>query len=368
MWITPEEKSFESKTLWQRFLVIFAGPLMNFILALFLFLIISFFVLKPNLESNEIQSVTPGSPAFDIGVESGDFITEINGQPVDSWETLGSIMTDLKTANLSILYTREGVPQSGDSIAFVQIVGAGLANFDEDGQRYSQEPIIGTAYGRASSEGKLASGDRILALTIGTNQTVVSSWDDIILFFSTQKEGTVEVEFLRDGSIETTTYRLISHRAIEKLGHTPILIQMGIRPTESFDFAFMITYPFRQVYSDTMSVINTIGLLFDPNEDLGLRDLSGPVGIFSLVSSTTSQGLLPIIAFTAFLSINIGLLNLLPIPALDGGRLVFLGIEAVTRKPLNRKLENTINNLMFLLLMGLFIFVTFNDILKLFGG
>jgi regulator of sigma E protease len=78
--------------------------------------------------------------------------------------------------------------------------------------------------------------------------------------------------------------------------------------------------------------------------------------------------LVALIGFTAFLSINIGLLNLLPIPALDGGRLVFLGIEAITRKPLNRRLENTINNVMFFILLGLFVFVTYNDILRLIRG
>jgi regulator of sigma E protease len=112
-------------------------------------------------------------------------------------------------------------------------------------------------------------------------------------------------------------------------------------------------------------VFTTLGLLFDRSENLGIGDLSGPVGIYSLVSSTAKQGVLSIIAFTGFLSINIGLLNLLPIPALDGGRLVFLGIEAVTKKPLPRKLENSINNVMFILLLTMFVFVTYKDILRL---
>jgi regulator of sigma E protease len=77
---------------------------------------------------------------------------------------------------------------------------------------------------------------------------------------------------------------------------------------------------------------------------------------------------LAIISFTAFLSINIGLLNLLPIPALDGGRLVFLGIEALRRKPMSRKLENSINNVMFYLLLALFVYVSYNDILRIIRG
>ncbi|MBE0700293.1 MAG: site-2 protease family protein, partial [Acholeplasmataceae bacterium] len=78
MWITPAEKSFESKTLWQRFLVIFAGPFMNFVLALILFIIVSFFVTKPMLDSNEIFAVSPGSPAETIGLQAGDQLTAID--------------------------------------------------------------------------------------------------------------------------------------------------------------------------------------------------------------------------------------------------------------------------------------------------
>jgi regulator of sigma E protease len=122
------------------------------------------------------------------------------------------------------------------------------------------------------------------------------------------------------------------------------------------------------IKNTTSQVLNTLSLLFNKKEKIGVGDLSGPIGIFSLVSQTRKQGFLAIVSFTAFLSINIGLLNLLPIPALDGGRLVFLGVEFITRKPLPRKLENTINNIMFLLLMALFLFVTYSDIIRLIKG
>jgi regulator of sigma E protease len=374
MWITPSEKSFETKTLWQRFLVIFAGPFMNFILAIVLFTIVGFFVKQPNLDSSEILDVSLNSPAVTAGLQSEDILTEINGETINSWYDLSAVMQNLNTGIISMSYEREGTTyQVNDVVISVIIQMAGISNleYDEDGQFvaiYNEEPIIGAAFGRAETDGELQSGDLITSLEIdGVNQAV-TSWDDIIVFFKTNTRGTITVAYERDGISKEATYNLISKDALGRLGYQAIVFQIGITPTSEFNLGYTLAYPFKTFYSNMMQVFNTLGLLFDAREDLGLGDLSGPVGIFTLVSSTASQGFIAILGFTGFLSINIGLLNLMPIPALDGGRLVFLGIEAVTRKPLNRKIENTINNVMFFILIGLFIFVTYNDIIRLIKG
>ncbi len=369
MWITPSEKSFESKTLWQRFLVIFAGPMMNFILALVLFLIVGFFVFKPNLESSVVDQVSNGSPAESFGLLPGDEITMINSVQINDWNDLSNVMRTLNSVTLSLSYTREGTLYTENDVKVITIIQmAGFANVDDDGNIYSDEAIIGQAFGRASSDGGLEAQDRILSIEYEGIIHPIDDWDGLIEFFQDNNRGEITLNYQRGTEVLQSTYELISERALGKLGYQAIVFQLGIVPTSGFDLGYTLLYPFRTFYSNMMQVFNTLGLLFDSKENLGLGDLSGPVGIFSLVSSTTSQGFIAIIGFTAFLSINIGLLNLLPIPALDGGRLVFLGIEAVTRKPLNRKLENTINNAMFFLLLGLFVFVTYNDILRLIRG
>ena len=369
MWITPSEKSFESKTLLQRFLVIFAGPFMNFVLAFVLFLIVGFFVLKPNVNSSEISYVASGSPAEEMGLQPGDVITKINGQNINSWNDLSNVMDQNQTMFLSLSYTREGVTYTDDLVPISVILqSAGITNTTEDGTIY-WESYIGRVSGRAAQgENGLEPGDLIYRLTQGNDVVSVNDWDGIISFFKTHTRGTVTVHYIRDDIQKEVTYEMISERALTKLGYPAIAYQIGISPTSDFNLGYSLLYPFKSIGSNVMQVLNTLGLLFDRQENLGVGDLSGPVGIFSLVSQTTSQGLLSIISFTAFLSINIGLINLLPIPALDGGRLVFLGVEAITRKPLNRKIENTINNVMFFLLIGLFIFVTYNDILRLIQG
>ena len=99
---------------------------------------------------------------------------------------------------------------------------------------------------------------------------------------------------------------------------------------------------------------------------LGADNLSGPVGIYSVVGKVTKTSpLLNIISLTALLSVNVGFLNIMPFPAFDGGRIVFLLIEKLRGKPVNPKIENTVNTVGFCLLMVLVLIVTWNDIIKL---
>jgi regulator of sigma E protease len=369
MWITPAEKSFESKTLWQRFIVIFAGPMMNFILALFLFLIVGLFLVKPNNFSSELGAVSETAPSGLIGLQPGDKITSINGQAIGTWDNISNVMGNLDSVYLSLSYTRAGQTYNETDIVVSTIIQmAGITNVSPDRTYYHDTPIIGQAFGRAKSDGGLNSGDEIISIELNGVVTPIETWDDIVIYFRNNTRGELEIRYLRDGEQKVAQYSMISERALSKLGYQSIVMQLGIGPTSHFDLWYSLSYPFVAFASNTRQVFATLGLLFDTRENLGIGDLSGPVGIFSLVSSTASQGILALIGFTAFLSINIGLLNLLPIPALDGGRLVFLGIEAITRKPLNRRLENTINNLMFFMLLGLFVFVTYNDIVRLIRG
>lgn len=99
---------------------------------------------------------------------------------------------------------------------------------------------------------------------------------------------------------------------------------------------------------------------------IGLSNLSGPVGIFSVVEQSTKLGFINVIYLMGYLSLNVGVINLLPIPALDGGRLLFLIIEKIKGSPLNPKYENIVNSVGFILLMILIVVVSYNDILRLF--
>ncbi|MFR9256656.1 MAG: site-2 protease family protein, partial [Merdibacter sp.] len=97
-----------------------------------------------------------------------------------------------------------------------------------------------------------------------------------------------------------------------------------------------------------------------------LAELSGPVGVSTVIGQASTAGLKTLLLLVGFITVNIGVFNLLPIPALDGGRLLFLLIELVIRRPVNQKYESVIHAAGFILLMGLMLVVTFNDILRFF--
>ncbi len=122
--------------------------------------------------------------------------------------------------------------------------------------------------------------------------------------------------------------------------------------------------PWVQTGQSITSIVKTLGLIFS-NSRIGVDDLSGPVGIFTILKSAVQQGSL--FTWMAVLSVNLGFVNLLPLPALDGGRLAFLVYEAITKKKPNAKVENIIHTVGFVLLMGLMVFICFNDVLRCIG-
>ena len=99
-----------------------------------------------------------------------------------------------------------------------------------------------------------------------------------------------------------------------------------------------------------------------------INNLSGPVGIVSAISQAASYGLTDVVEMLVLITVNLGVFNLLPIPALDGGRLVFLGVEAVIRRPVSERLQENLTLATFILLFGLMIFATYNDVIRLFTG
>ena len=129
-------------------------------------------------------------------------------------------------------------------------------------------------------------------------------------------------------------------------------------------FTNSLRYAFEKFYATLDQMAYTVGGLFTGK--VSINALSGPVGIFSIVDSQAEQGLEAVLYLVAYLSINVGLINLLPFPAFDGGRILFLFIEKIFRKPVSKRVENIIHTVGFFLIIGLLIFVTFNDILRLF--
>ena len=171
---------------------------------------------------------------------------------------------------------------------------------------------------------------------------------------------------LGSGGNYTFEYIVYGEKILKAMNVTSFTSRIGISGTNKFSFFGAIGNGFVLFNDAALTIFGTLGLLFTSNL-IGVSDLSGFVGIFSMTSAAASAGIISLLSFIGLLSVNLGILNLLPIPALDGGRIVFIGYEAIFKKKPNQKVENWLHTIVFFLLMALMLYVTYNDILRLFG-
>ena len=265
----PKERTLQSKTLFQRFLVMIAGVMFNFVFAILILfimaLIFGFISTKPI-----VGEVIKDYPAFSSGLKKGDLILSVNGKKVTTWDD-----------------------------ALIQ-----------------------------------------MTVTNGVKTTFEVKRDNVI------KKIVITPEKITDNG--TTTY-IYGIRALETK-------EKGIIPALKYSLIKFI------------SLIKTMGVVLKSlfTGGISLSSLAGPVGIYSIVGDSAKAGFQNVIYLVALLSINIGFMNLLPIPALDGGKILFIIIEKIKGKPVNQRIENTFHLIGFMLLILLIIVVTFNDIIRLF--
>jgi len=266
--IAPFDRQFSSKSVGQRGMQLFAGPMMNFILALVLFCIIGLIHGVP-VKNALIDHVQSDSPAAEAGFQNGDEVIQVNG-----------------------------------------------------------------------------------------NQ--VSTWKEFTNFIENNPETELDMTVNRDGETETLT---VVPRKIE-LMEDEFIGQIGVTQAIEKSFFRSFTYGISQTYEITELVLTNLAKLITGQYSIEM--LSGPVGIYDATDQVVKTGFVNFMMWTAMLSVNLGIINLVPLPALDGGRLLFVGIEAVRGKPIDPQKEGLVHFVGFALLMLLMIVVTWNDIQRLF--
>ena len=368
--IAPYHRSFESKSYVNKLLTLFAGPVFNFILALLLFFVVASFTGKPQ-NSNVLGSVGSNSPAYQAGIDKGDAITKIGVIEVTNWDTLSSAIRGLDHfEDVEVTYIKKGsqTPTTTTINFRVDIASLGVSNVNSEGivLTSSLGAEIGSVYGKTLSDKKLEANDIITAIEYNGVNTPITNWADIVKLTNNFDGGNAIITFLRDGESKRVSLVVWEKQVIQSQGVHLYNVTMGITPSYKYDFVYSITQPFKDIFNAFYQVVMVVGFLFGGSKQIGISDLSGPVGIFNIVGMFARNGLLSLLAFIAFLSVNIGFINLLPIPALDGGRILFSTIEAISGKKIPRKVDVMVNNIFFILLLLLFVYVTFNDILRLF--
>lgn len=267
--VAPYDRQFGSKTVGQRSMAIFAGPLFNFILSFFIFLLLG---LLQGVPTNEpvITTVMENSPAAQAGLKDGDLVTGINGSPITTWDELSEKVK--VSPNESMNFT---VDRNGEVLEFSMTPNAVASGEEKVGQ-------IGVQYMSPLKK------DPVQAVVFGAQQT----------------------------------------------------------------------------YEWTVRIFTLLGTLITGN--FSIDDLSGPVGIYKATEEVAQYGVFNLMHWAAILSINLGIMNLLPLPALDGGRLLFFLFEALRGKPVDKQKEGMVHFVGIMLLMVLMVVVTWNDIQRFF--
>jgi len=348
---------FSSRPPHQRAGVILAGPVMNLILA-FIVMPLVFMVglaVPAYLDDPPVTGwVEPGSPVDKVGIIPGDLILNVNGQETATWEQF---------FEKSALTTDNKLEVQVQGSAGVRSVNIDLADA-EDGRIGIQPPmpptIGGLTQGYPAQKAGIEKGDRILAM----GQVPVSHWSEMARIIHASAGKSLTVKILR-GTEEL------------ELSVTPVLDEksgnglMGISPrSESVTRRFG---PVDAVAKGFERNVELLGMTFSFIWDLvtgqsSIKNLGGPIMIFQVTGEAARAGLAEFLAFMAFLSLQLGVLNLFPIPVLDGGHLVFLTAEGILRRPLELRTREMAQRVGFFLLILLIIVISYNDILRIFGG
>lgn len=376
----PDEfkhQAFNRKTVWQRIAIVAAGPIANFIFAI-VALYFMYLIGVPSLKP-VITSTTPGTAAAQIQVTEPMEVTAISGQAVRNWEEVnlalvGHIGDEKLTLSLAPLSALQGL----DSNSRTYTLDTRQWRFDPEKEspittlglgiyRPEIEPTIALiSQGSAAEKSELKVGD-ILVTINGENYTDWQAFVDII-----QHSANVPVELTvrRGGELFTVAVTPSSAKnsagqEIGVLGVSPaqaqwpenMRLQLEYGPIESFGVAADKTWQLVVVS------FKMIGKLL--TGDVSVKNLSGPISIAQGAGSSANYGLVYFLGFLALISVNLGIINLLPLPVLDGGHLLYYGIEVITGNPVSEKVQEIGFRVGAALLLMLMSIALFNDFARL---
>ncbi len=334
---SDDERSFQSRKVWQKIIIVAAGAVFNIILGLVFMLIIE--GQQPMYASRTIANFVP------TAVSDSDYLANPNGD--------------------DYFFSEDGVD-------FMPIVPEGTADKEEGTVAYSE--IEGHKKGSifrsaTSSKSGLQEGDQIYAV----DGYRAFCFQDAYFAMSIDEDGVMDFDVIRDGKkvhIKDVTFDRVPGTGVAKSMDVTVLDFQVYGVKRTFGTLMQSTllqsqYFVRSVYKSLLCIITG---------RVGFNQMSGPVGIASMIGEVAEQGfadsfmsgITSILYIMALITFNLGIVNLLPLPALDGGRLVFLIIEAIRRKPINPKYEGIVHAVGIVLLMILMVVITFNDIWKLF--
>ncbi|WP_298729237.1 RIP metalloprotease RseP [uncultured Granulicatella sp.] len=222
----------------------------------------------------------------------------------------------------------------------------------------SNDPVVGQVSDQsAAQEAGLQTSDKIISI----DGVDIHSWDEMTSIVRSSADKTLSVTIQRNGDTKNVS---ITPKSVEGQNGSKIG-QLGVTRTLDNSILSILGYGFSQTISVIVLVLSALGSIF--TKGFNLNQLGGPVAIYSLTSQVAKNGLIDLLSFMGMISANLGVMNLLPIPALDGGKLVLNFIEGIRKKPLDPEKEGYLTIVGAIFLFALMLLVTWNDIMKLFN-
>ncbi|WP_168406303.1 RIP metalloprotease RseP [Acinetobacter indicus] len=364
--------AFNRQHPWKRIAIVAAGPLINLVFAIVLFWIL--FLPSQEQLNTRVGKVLPQTPAAEVNMQPGDRITTVDGTQVSTWEKLNFALVDRagETGTIHIQANRDGQPQN------FQLP---IQDFLKDQSQSPLEvlgftpyrPNIPAVVSKLSEDGAairqgMKEGDQILAI----DGVVMKDWYDVVQVVQASPEKLLKIDVLRQD--QRVQLEIMPQAKRDNMGNTTGMLGVQSDPGK-------ITIP--EEYKQTIQYSPTEALMMAVDKTgqissmilnsivkmvrglIGLDNLSGPITIAKVAGQSAEMGWQTFISFMALMSVSLGILNLLPIPMLDGGHLVYYFIELIRGKPVSEQIQLVGLKIGMVLLGSMMLLALFNDFMRL---